>query len=145
MNVVRRHQPEPEFAPDLWQNAVAFPLRLHSVIVQLEEEILRAEDVAKGRRALPRLVELIRLDRHVDLTLKTRAHPDQTLGVRGEQLLVDPRLVMHPFEMRRRHQPDEILVADLVAREEGEMIGRIALRIRPILDRTRRHIRFAPR
>ena len=79
VNIVRRDQPEPEFAPDLRQDAIAFPLRLEPVIVQFEKEILRAEDVAKGRRALPRLVELIGLDRHVDLALETGAHPDQTL------------------------------------------------------------------
>ena len=42
--------------------------------------------------------------------------------------------------MRGRHQPDEIAIAGLVARQQGEMIGRVALRIRPILDRTRRHV-----
>ena len=140
VNVVRRHQPEPEFTPDFWQNTVAFSLRLQSVIVQLEEEILRAEDVAKGRRALPRLIELIGLDRHVDLALEAGAHPDQSFRVCGEQFAIDPRLVMHPLEMRRRHQPDEILVTGFVAREQREMISGIALRIRPVLDRTRRHV-----
>ena len=81
VNVVRRHQPEPEFTPDFWQNTVAFSLRLQSVIVQLEEEILRAKDIAKGRCALPRLLELIGLDRHVDLALEAGAHPDQPFRV----------------------------------------------------------------
>ena len=62
------------------------------------------------RRAGARLVELIGLDRHVDLALETAAHPNQTRGVRSEQFLVDPRLVMHAVEMRDRHQLDQIAV-----------------------------------
>ena len=140
MHIVRRDQPEPKLARDRGQGAVAFPLRLEAVIVQLEEEIFRAEDVAISRRAGPRFVELIGLDGHVDLALEAGAHPDQTLAVRGEQLLVDPRLVMHALEMRGRHQPNEIAVAGFVARQEGEMMGRVPLRTGPVLDRARRHV-----
>ena len=49
---------------------------------------------------------------------------------------------MHPFEMRRRHQPDEILVTGFVTREEREMISGITLRIRPVLDRAGGHVGF---
>ncbi len=52
MHVVRRDQSEPKFLRDRRQDAVAFSLRLDAVIVHLEEEILRSEDVAKSRCAL---------------------------------------------------------------------------------------------
>ena len=52
MHVVRRDQTEAEFLRELRQDAIAFALRLDAVVVQLEEEILRAEDVAESRRAL---------------------------------------------------------------------------------------------
>ena len=87
MHVVRRDQPEPKFLRDLRQDAVAFSLRLDAVIVQFEEEIFRSENVAKSRRAGARLVELIGLDRHVDLALETAAQPDQTRGVRASSSL----------------------------------------------------------
>ena len=113
------------------------------MIVQFEEEILRAQNVAKFRRALPRLGHVVGLDRHVDLALQTAAHADQARGMLREQLLVDPRLVMHPVEMRGRDQLYQVAVAGFVLGQEGEMIGRVALIIRPILDRTRRHVRLA--
>ena len=63
MDVVRRDQSEPEILRQVRQHAIAFVLRFHAVIVQLEEEIFRAEDVAKFRRALFRLLEVVCLNR----------------------------------------------------------------------------------
>ncbi len=140
MDIVRRHQPEPKLVPDGRQDGIAFPLRFEAVIVQLEKEIFRPQNVAKGRRAGSRFVELIGLDRHVDLALETGAHPDQSLAMRREQLAIDPRFVMHPLEMRSRHQLHEIAITSLVAGQEREMVSRIALRIRAVLDRARRHV-----
>ena len=80
------------------KHLVAFVLRFDAVVVHLEKEIFRAENVAKLRRALARLRHVVGLDRHIDLALETRAHPNQPLGMRGEQFLVDPRLVV---EIRR--------------------------------------------
>src|SRR4030095_3928571 len=116
----------------LRQDAVAFSLRLEAVIVHLEKEIFRSKNIAESCGAGARLVELIGLDCHVDLALETGAHPNQTRGVRSEQFLVDPRLVMHALEMRDRHQLDQIAVTRLVASQESKMISSIALRIRAI-------------
>ena len=134
MHVVCGDKSEPKFLRDLRQDAVAFSLRLDAVIVHLEKEIFRSKNIAKSRCARARLVELIGLDGHVDLALETGAHPDQTRGVRSEQFLVDPRLVMHALEMRDRHQLDQIAVTRLVASQESKMISGIALRIRAIFD-----------
>ena len=103
MDVVSRNQSEPEFPRDRGQGRVALPLRLETVIVQLEEKIFSTENVAIDRGAGPGFVELIGLDGHVDLALQAGTHSDESLAVRREQILVDPRLVMHPFEMRGRH------------------------------------------
>src|SRR5437773_2338420 len=59
MDVIRRDEAEPKFLRDLRQSPVAFSLRLEAMVVQFEEEILRSEDIAKSRRALARLAELI--------------------------------------------------------------------------------------
>src|SRR4029453_6887010 len=107
------------------QDPVAFPLRLDAVIVHLEKEIFRSKNIAKSRCARPRLIELIGLDGHVNLTLETGAHPEYTRGVCSEQFLVDPRLVMHPLEMSDRHQLDQIPVTRLVASQESKMISGI--------------------
>ena len=69
--------------------------------------------------------------------------PIRPSRMRGEQFLVDPRLVIHPVEMRGRDQLDEIAIAGLVLRQQGEMIRRVALGIRSVLDRARRHVGLA--
>ena len=93
------------------------------MIVQFDEEILRAENVPIIGRALFRLLDVVCLNCGVDFTCETATQPDQTRRVRGEQLLVDPGRVMKPFEVRCRHQLDEISVAGLVFRQQSEMIG----------------------
>ena len=143
MHVVRRDQAEPEFLREARQHLVAFVLRLDAVVVHLEEEILRAEDVAKFRHALPRLGQIVRLDRHVDLALEATAQADQSRRMRREQLLVDPRLVMKSVEMRGGDQLHQVAIAGLVLRQQSEMISRVALIIRPVLDRARRHVGLA--
>ena len=40
-----------------------------------------------------------------------------------EQLAVDPRLVIEPFEERPRHQLDEVLVSRAVADEDRQVVG----------------------
>ena len=77
MHIVRRGQADAELARKLWQHAIAFLLRVDSVIVQFEEKIIRAENIAKFGHALTRLRKLIRLDRHIDLAFQAAAQPDQ--------------------------------------------------------------------
>ena len=69
--------------------------------MQLEKEIFRPEDVAELRRALSRLRQIIRLDRHVDFAFEATAQADQTGRMRREQFLVDSRFVMKSVEVRR--------------------------------------------
>ena len=45
--------------------------------------------------------------------------------------------------MRGGDQLNEIAIAGLVLRQQREMVSRVALIIRPILDRSRRHVRLA--
>ena len=99
MHVVGRDQAKPKFLPEARQHLVAFVLRLDAMVVHFQKEILRAEDVAKFRHALPRLGQIVRLDRHVDLALEAAAQSDQAARMRREQFLVDPRFVMEPVEV----------------------------------------------
>ncbi len=51
-----------------------------------------------------------------------------------EQLPIDPRLVVVPLEVRRTDELDEVPVADVVAREQDQVVGiavGAALTIRP--------------
>ena len=93
------------------------------MIVQFDEKILRAENVPIIGRALFRLLDVVRLNCGVDFARETATQPDQSLRMRGQQLLVDPGRVMESFKVRCRHQLDEISVASLVLRQQSEMIG----------------------
>ena len=143
MHVVRRHEAEPELLREFWQDRVALFLHLDAVVVHLEEEIFRAQDIAKIGCALPGLGEVIGLDRHVDLALEAAAQPDQSARMFREQLLIDPRLVMKTIEMRDRDHLHEVAVAGLVPRQQGEMIGGIALVRRAIFHLARGHVGLA--
>ena len=113
------------------------------MVVHLEKEILRAQDVAELRHALPGLGEIVGLDRHVDLALETAAQPDQAARMFREQFLIDSRFVMEPVEVRRGNHLHEVAITGLIFRQEGEMIGGIALVRRAIFHRARRHVSLA--
>jgi hypothetical protein len=132
MNIVCRDQSDANVPRNLRQRCHALALFFHPVIVQFDEKILRAENVPIFSRALFRLLDVVCLNCRVDFARETATQPDQSLRVRGEQLLVDPGRVMEPFKVRCRHQLDEISVATLVFRQESEMIGCIAPRSRPV-------------
>ena len=76
MHVVRGDQTEAEFLRQRRQDGVALLLRFNPVIVQLEEEIFRTENIAEIGRALARLRHVVGLDRHVDLAFEAGAHSD---------------------------------------------------------------------
>jgi len=128
MDVIRRNQTETELFRQLRQDPVAFVLLFHAVVVQFQEEILRAEDVAILSRGLFRLVDVVRLNGGINFAGQTSAQSDQTGGMLGEKLLVDPRRVMKAVEMRRCNQFHQIAITGLVLCQQREMIGRLARR-----------------
>ena len=143
MHVVRGDQADPQIFRELRQHTIASVLFLDSVIVQLDEEIFRAENVAILSRGLFRMVELVRLNRGIDFAGETTAQADQTRGVRCQKLLIDPRPVVKPVEMRGGNEFNQIAISGFVLRQQSEMIRRVAHRIRPIFVRSRRDVRFA--
>ena len=143
MHVVGRDQTEPKLLGQARQHLVALFLRLKAMVVHLHKEILRAQNVAKFRHALPRLGQVVRLDRHVDFALEATAQSDQTARVGRKQFLVDPRLIMEAVEVGGGNELNEIAIPGVILRQQGEMISRVALVIWPVLDRSRRHVGLA--
>ena len=76
MYVVRRDQTERELFCQLRQHPVAFVLRFHPVVVQLDEKVLRTQDVAILRRGLSCLGHVIRLDRRINFARQATAQSD---------------------------------------------------------------------
>src|SRR5204863_9681475 len=126
VNVVGRDQTEPEFAGEFWQMRSALRLLGHSVSVQLDEKIARPENVAIFRGQILRFFNVAGLKSAVDLTGETTAQADQTIRMRGQQILVDARPIIKTVQMRRRNQLYQIVIACLVFRQQSEMEGRFA-------------------
>ena len=63
MDIVCGDQSDAKVPRDLRQHAIAFALLFHSVIVQFDEEIFRAENVAVFGGALFCLLDVVRLNR----------------------------------------------------------------------------------
>ncbi len=144
VHVVRRDQPESELPGQRGQHPVAFDLLLNSVIMELNIEVFRPENIAVGPREFLRLGQIVLDDRGVDFALEAAAQPDQPLRVLREQFLVDARLVIHAVEVRDGDELHEVSVALVVLRQQGEVIGRFALRGRRFLGvRIRGHVHFA--
>jgi hypothetical protein len=61
------------------------------------------------------------LERLRDLAAEARRQPDQALAVVAQDLLVDPRVVVEALEVALRVQEREVLVADLVLREQDQV------------------------
>ena len=70
------------------------------MIVQLHEEIFRAQNVAILGRGLFRFLDIVRLNRRVHFARETTAQPDQPRRMLRQQLFVDPRAVVKSIEVR---------------------------------------------
>ena len=125
MHVVGRHQRQIEFLRPFDEHAIDLPLVFDPVIVEFDVIIARRENVAVLVQRGLRLIELVVFDLVRHLALETGREPDQSLRVLREDFLVDARLVVKPFEMRRRDELDQVLVADLVLGQQHQMIRRV--------------------
>ena len=111
---------------DVDQSRVDAPLLLEPLVLQLEEKVALAEDVAQDGGLLQGRVEAVLEQPLGHGALEAGREGDQPLRVPGEQLLVHPRLVVEPLEVGERHELREVLVAGEVRGQEDEVVGLIA-------------------
>ena len=116
-----------EIARERHDPAVDDLLLLDALVLHLEEEVVRAEDVAQPRRRLERRPRLLDLERAGDFAFEAAAQADQPFRVLRQQFLVDARPVVEPFGVAGRHQLDQVLVA-LVGLGEQHQVVRLGLR-----------------
>ena len=82
-------------------------------------------------------------DRLLQLATQAGGQTDESLGVFGEQLLVDPRPVVVALEVGGGDQLDQVAVAGLVARQQHQVI-RVAVGAHlAVVARTLRHVHLA--
>ena len=93
------------------------------MVLQLEQVVVGAQDLHMLPGDRVGCAHVAAQDGLGQLAADAGAQTDQALAVLGEQLLVDPRLVVVPLELRAAHQRDEIAVAGGVTCEQNEVVG----------------------
>ena len=94
-----------------------------AVVLELEVEALRAEDVAVLAGQVAGQLPVVGLERPRDLAAEARRQPDQALAVPGEVLAVDPRLVVVAVDVGVGDQPAQVAVADQVLGQQDQVEG----------------------
>ena len=114
---------------------------LEAVILNFEEEVLFAEDVAIGVGEAARVFVFVGEDGFVEVAAQARREADEAFRMGGQQIFIDARLVVKAFEKRRGNQLDEVLVAFLVFAEQDEVV--VAVGVGPGLVALLRDVDFA--
>ena len=102
VDVVRHDERQPEIPGNRLEPDVDDALLVDALILHLQEEVLRTEDVPIRGGGIDRLLLLLRPDSGRDLSLQTAAQSDETVRVLREQFLVDPGLVVEPLGVTGR-------------------------------------------
>ena len=119
MNVIRRDEFEAEFLRPLDQMLVDLRLFRDAVVLQFEVKILRAERLLEPIHRVARLVQLVFEDPIRDFARQAAGHRDQAFLVRGQDFLVNARLVIIALQMRGGGELDQVFVAGFVLRQQS--------------------------
>ena len=91
------------------------------VVLELQEEVALAEDVAVLAGQAAGRLPVVDLERLRDLAAEAGGEADEALGVAGEELAVDARLVVVAVEVGVGEEPAQVPVADEVLGQEDEV------------------------
>ena len=127
VEVVRRDEREPDLGTESHELLVERTLLRQAVVLDLEVEAVRPEDVRVAARELPGRGPVVVLECARDLTVQAGREPDEARAVLGEVVAVDPRLVVVAVDMGIGDDPAEVLVAGPVAGQQDQVEG---LRVR---------------
>ena len=121
--IVRGHERDAELPGEAAHDLVGQPLLGNSVVLHFEVEVAFPEDLQKLAGGGLGLALAMGHDVLVDLPLEAGGEADEPFAVPAQQRLVDARLVVEAFEIRRRGELQEVPVARLVLREKHEMVA----------------------
>ena len=121
VEVVRHDERQVRLGREPEELLVEPALLRQAVVLQLEEEPSLAKDLAVLAGEAPGGLPVVDLERLRDLAAEARGQPDETLGVTGQVLAVDPRLVVVAVDVRVGDEPAEVPVADVVLGEKDEV------------------------
>ena len=143
VDVVGADKGQIEVAGHRQEAGVHDPLIVDALVLHLEEEVAGAEDVPIGRGRLAGALRLLRAEPRRHLALQAGAQADEPLRVPGQQLLVDPRLVVEPLRVAGGDQLDEVVVAGEVLGEEHEVVVGLPGRAAPLATAAGRDVDLA--
>ena len=126
VHVVGADERQTEIPGDGRQAPVDHLLVVDALVLHLQEEVVRAEDVPERRRGFARSRRLVAAEVGGHLPFQATAESDDAVGVGGQQLLVDARLVVEALGIAGRYELDQVVVAREVRCEQHEMVGRLA-------------------
>ena len=121
VQVVRRDERQTDLRGEPEELLVEPPLLGQAVVLELEEEPVRTEDVAVLAGQLASELPVLDFERPRDLAVEAGRQADQAFAVPGEVLAVDARLVVVAVDVRVRDEPTQVQVAGPVLREQDQV------------------------
>ena len=143
VDVVGADERQIEVAGHRQEAGVHDPLLVDALVLHLEEEVAGTEDVPIGGRRLARPLRLLGAEARRHLALQAAAQADEPLRVPGQQLLVDPRLVVEALGVAGGDQLDEVVIAGEVLGQEHEVVVGLPRRAAPLATAAGRDVDLA--
>ena len=143
VQVVRRDESDIVLLGELDEAGVGLALLRQAVVLDLEEEVLTAEDLEVFAHERVSALHIVLQDGARDLAGNAGREADDALVVLAQEVLVDARLVVHALDVGQRDELDEVAVARLVLREQDQMVVADAIDLAVLLARARGHIDLA--
>jgi hypothetical protein len=120
--VVGGQQRRPDAAGDLEQLGVGLVLLGDAVVLDLDEEVVLAEDVLEAGRLGDGVLHVSPHQRLQDVAAQAAGGGDEPGGVLGQGLPVDPGLVVVALHEGPAGQLDEVLVALVGLRQQQQVV-----------------------
>ena len=118
--VICDHRLDAELGPQSAGACVGFSLTGEPDVLQLEEQVLGAEDVEEGLCPLPGGVE-VAATAHAERSMDSAGEDNQALSMGLELLEVDARAEVHAIEDRGRHERAQVVVPLRRLNQEDEI------------------------
>ena len=144
MRVVRAHERDTGLAGQADELGADLRLLGQAVVLDLQEEVPLAEDVAVFEGAGLRLFIVAVHERGRDVTGETAGQSDEPARVFPEDLPVHARFAVKAFRERKRHEFHEVRVALVVLAEEDQVVPFVGERPRLVVPTPRGDVRLHP-
>ena len=126
VQVVGGHQPQVQLPGDLHQLGQAELFLAQAMVLQLDEEIVRSEDVFIFPGQLQRLVVAAVQNGLRYLPCHAGGQADQALAAFPEHLMVHPGLIVKALGEALGHDAAQVPVAGVVLRQQDQVAGHVA-------------------